>query len=109
MTEIAYFDRKAFLRLGMEKHAVDALETSFNRSGGTSIVIIDQAEMQAMIEYATQSNIMLEALKNDVSALGVRVETIRSLVISENPHVEALKMEVSELQRKIEVLEAFTL
>lgn len=63
-----YFDRKAFLEV-LPQHAVDALETAFNRSGGSSTIILDQAEIEVLLNGARNTARMARENKTDIEEL----------------------------------------
>jgi Ran GTPase-activating protein (RanGAP) involved in mRNA processing and transport len=80
MADAPYFDAKSFLRLGMSQHDVDALRVAFERTGGSSVVVLSLNEIEEIVEGAlsalTIARNAMEAvtnLKREVEALERRV------------------------------------
>ena len=76
LADTPYFDRKILLNQFPE-HVVAALETTFLRSGGTSIVILDQAEIEALLDGVLPVFKKVHKLEERLDELERAVEVLR--------------------------------
>lgn len=71
-----YFNRKSFLRV-LPQVDVDALQTTFERTGGSSLIVFDQSEIIVLLEDALSSVVMVRKLREDIESLKREVEALR--------------------------------
>lgn len=96
MTDAPYFDQKSFLKLGMSLHDVAALKTAYERTGGSSVVVLDQNEIEELLEGALSALTLARNALEGVNDLKREVEALKR------------RMNITKLTTRVDNLEALT-